>query len=199
MTIDIKRFEEDIKLLEKKDKKNCMLFYGSSTFTKWDITDIKRSFPLETIVNNGFGGSVAEEALYYSDRLVFPFRPKILCYYEGDNDAYCGYTPSKAFSFTKSLLDKITDIKIYVFSVKFSLSRIEKIDYYKEYNQLSWEYCLKRPNAYYIDFNKNLLKGSKIQNKYFMDDMLHLNSDGYAVVAKELKKVIKMENNIKKA
>ena len=187
MSVDLKRFQADVELLEKSIKKNVMLFYGSSTFAKWNVKDIKKYFPSETVVNNGFGGSVAEEALYYSDKLVFPFKPKILCYYEGDNDPYCGYTFTDAFCFTKTLLDKITDIPVYVLSVKYSSARFEKIGFYEKYNDLSRKYCRKKANAAYVDFNKNLLGKNGIQDKYFMNDRLHLNADGYAVLASALK------------
>ena len=57
------------------------------------------------MLSTGFGGSTAEEALYYYHQLVLPAKPSILVYYEGDNDLASGYTPSEILALTHRLFE----------------------------------------------------------------------------------------------
>ena len=56
------------------------------------------------LYNRAFGGSTAEEALYYYPRLVRPAAPRALLYYEGDNDIPMGYTPGRSGELTRRVL-----------------------------------------------------------------------------------------------
>ena len=61
-----------------------IVFYGSSSIRMWETMD-KDLAPLE-VLNHGFGGSSLNDAIYYADRLVFPFNPKAVVIYSGTND-----------------------------------------------------------------------------------------------------------------
>jgi len=89
------QIENDIqnKLKQYPPEKNGILFYGSSTMKNWRANDMcyKHMAPMK-ITNTGFGGSTAEEALYNYYRLVKPFNPGVIVYYEGANDINAGYS-----------------------------------------------------------------------------------------------------------
>ncbi|EDN72761.1 conserved hypothetical protein [Beggiatoa sp. SS] len=73
------RFEKQIRRFERNDKKNlphkdAIVFVGSSSITGWKT--LKKDMAPLKVINRGFGGSQAADALYYVDRIVIPYQPK---------------------------------------------------------------------------------------------------------------------------
>src|SRR5450432_3914149 len=82
-------FYSDIARFKKQDSmhfppKHAILFVGSSSFTKW--TDVQDYFPGYTIINRGFGGSTLPDVIRYADDVIFPYQPKQIVIYCGEND-----------------------------------------------------------------------------------------------------------------
>ena len=78
--IDLHRYREQIDeliagLAENPPAPGGVLLYGSSTMANWrgDGMCYRQLAPLP-VSNTGFGGSTAEEALYYYQQLVVPVR-----------------------------------------------------------------------------------------------------------------------------
>ena len=128
--VDFSRYAQEVETLTKRDEpKGETVFYGSSTFTFWGHGKLKDDMAPMRAVNRGFGGSTAHDALHYYERLIPPLRPKILVWYEGDNDLACGYTPEEILELTSELFDKMRSdfpgIKFLIVSVKQSPCREE--------------------------------------------------------------------------
>jgi len=87
--VELNRLAEQVAALEEGLRASPpapggILFYGSSTMVLWREEDLlQRQMAPLPVLSTGFGGSTAEEALYYYQRLVLPARPSILVYYEG--------------------------------------------------------------------------------------------------------------------
>lgn len=79
---DIQRFKHDDSIAFPPQ--NAILFVGSSSFTKW--TDVQDYFPSYKIINRGFGGSRLLDVITYADDIVFPYHPKQIVIYCGEND-----------------------------------------------------------------------------------------------------------------
>src|ERR1043165_5207848 len=82
-------FWDDIQAFKKEDSTNmppqhAILFVGSSSFTKW--TDVQSYFPQFAIINRGFGGSSLPDVIHYANDIIFPYHPKQVVIYCGDND-----------------------------------------------------------------------------------------------------------------
>ena len=83
------RFIEDIQAFKKQDSisfppQNAILFVGSSSFTNWK--DVQNYFPSHTIINRGFGGSSLTDVIRYANDIIFPYQPKQIVIYCGEND-----------------------------------------------------------------------------------------------------------------
>ncbi len=122
-----RRFEEQDR--KSPPPKNPILFVGASMIVRWDV---KKFFPdLETI-NRGFGGSEMIDVLHYVDRIVIPYKPRIVVLYEGDNDTAAGTSPEQVARNFEALVQKIHDAlpqtKIVDISVKPSLARWAIVD-----------------------------------------------------------------------
>ena len=63
---------------------NAVLFVGSSSFRKWQ--DIDNYFPSYKIINRGFGGSSIPEVTNYANDIIYPYHPKQIVIYCGEND-----------------------------------------------------------------------------------------------------------------
>src|SRR5829696_428711 len=82
-------FYDDVQKFKKQDStqfppRHAILFVGSSSFTNW--VDVKDYFPGHTIINRGFGGSSLPDVIYYADDIIFPYHPKEIIIYCGEND-----------------------------------------------------------------------------------------------------------------
>src|SRR5882757_5846520 len=90
-------FIDDIKAFKKQDSisfppKQAILFVGSSSFTKWK--DVADYFPGYTIINRGFGGSSIPDVIRYANDIIFPYHPKQIVIYCGENDLAASDTVS---------------------------------------------------------------------------------------------------------
>ena len=94
------RWEKEIQAFEAADKtnpppKNGVLFIGSSSIRLWKT--LAADFPKRKVINRGFGGSHLNDAVYYFDRIVTPYKPKTIVIYSGGNDINFGKTPEDVF------------------------------------------------------------------------------------------------------
>ena len=84
---DPSRFEKAIEAFESADKESPpepggIVCIGSSSMMRWD--DIKTDLAPLSIIHRGFGGSNMNDALYFADRIVLPYKPRAILMYEGD-------------------------------------------------------------------------------------------------------------------
>lgn len=181
------RFESEIQKFEAADQASPpqaggILFYGSSSARLWDLP---KSYPQFATVNRGFGGSDMEAAAHFYDRVVPAHKPRIVVLYEGDNDLNSGRTPCQVLADFEALIKKhkaaLPECQLICLSIKFSPSRAKLRLDQEAANALLKARCAKDPLLRYLDVATSLLDASGQPNpKYFKDDMLHLNPDGYA-------------------
>ena len=84
-----KPYFNEIAAFKEQDKKSfpakhAILFTGSSSFRMWN--NIQEDFPGYTILNRGFGGSTLQDVIYYAKDIIFPYRPRQLVIYCGENE-----------------------------------------------------------------------------------------------------------------
>jgi lysophospholipase L1-like esterase len=147
------------------------------------------------IINCGFGGSTAHDAAYWYDKVVKPLKPKLLVWYEGDNDVACGYSAPEVLEITSGLFDRMKKdfplLKILVVSVKKSIAREELWDKMDELNATMHNYAKNHEYIRYVDMNKIALdeKGSARADIY-LEDGLHFNGKGYELLTNLIKPII---------
>jgi len=196
-------YGDEIRLLiEKKNKhsqrKNLIVFYGSSTFRLWD--NIENDFSPFNILNFGFGGAYIEDCLKYFDSLFFDINPNGVVLYVGGNDLSLNYAPKKIFNLIKKLTGKfherLPQCKLFIVSIKPSYHRIKKMKQIITLNQMIKDYFDKSDRVFYVnifdlffDYKKEIIK------KYYLIDNLHLSNEGYAVWKREIHKSIDKELN----
>lgn len=186
---DIQNFKEQDSV--SSPPQNAILFIGSSSFTLWQ--KVQDSFPGYTIINRGFGGSTLPDQVRYVNDIVFPYNPKQIVIYCGENDLASSDTVTAAMVFDrfKELFElirqKFTDLPLVYISMKPSPSRRHLFSKMREANQSIKEFLSTQKNTVFIDVhNKMLNPTGKPIPEIFLDDSLHMNAKGYAIWKKEI-------------
>lgn len=181
------RFEAEIQKFEAAVQANpltpgSIVFYGSSSARLWDLP---QSFPQLVTVNRGFGGSDMAAANHFYERVIPPLKPQLIVLYEGDNDLNSGQTPCQVLAEFDALVAKhrvaLPETKLICLSIKYSPSRARLRLEQEAANALLKARCAKDDQLLYVDVSSSLLNANgQPDPRYFLKDMLHLNSDGYA-------------------
>lgn len=193
-------FAEDIAAFKKQDSvtfppKNAILFVGSSSFTKW--TDVQNYFPAHTIINRGFGGSSLTDVIRYTADIIFPYQPKQILIYCGENDIAGDSTVTGKIVFERfkqlftDIRNKFPKIPLAYISMKPSPSRWNMKERMLKGNALIKKYLKKKANTAFINVWKNMLgpDGKPIE-EIFIEDRLHMNAKGYAIWQKLIEPVL---------
>ncbi len=191
-------FEKDIAAFEAQDATNPpakggIEFYGSSTIRFWKTDE---DFPDLHILNRGFGGSQAADALYFADRAVIKYAPRLIVYYEGDNDLAHGKTPQEVSGDTKAFFEKVhaalPDAKFIYVCIKPSIERWKNIENIRATNKLVQDYAKDKPYITYLDIEPAILDAEgKPKPELFIEDGLHLSRAGYDEVNKLIRPLLK--------
>ena len=188
-------FWNDIQNFKKQDSvsfppRNAILLIGSSSFTKW--TDVQDYFPGYTIVNRGFGGSTLLDEIFYVNDIVFPYQPKQIIIYCGENDLASSDTVTAAmvsdrFKQLFQMIRNKTEAPIAYISMKPSPSRRHLFPKMREGNQLIKDFLATQKNTAFIDVHQKMLDSTgEPMPEIFLDDSLHMNAKGYAIWKKEM-------------
>ena len=153
------KFDAEINAFSKKDSlampaQGQILLYGSSTIRFWG-SSAKDLAEYQTI-NRGFGGSQTEDAIYYFDRMVVPYQPKLILFYEGDNDLAAGKSVESVYqdylTFMALVKEKCPNTQVAIYTLRPSLLREASMLKQRELNELYRVYCKKyKKKAFLID------------------------------------------------
>ena len=182
------KWEPEIAAFEAADQAAApvpggVVFYGSSSARLWDL---KTSFPTLPTVNRGFGGSDMAAAAHFYERVVPQHKPRVVVLYEGDNDLAAGRTACQILDDFEALLTRhraaLPETKLICLTIKYSPSRAQLRLDQEAANALLKARCARDPQLQFVDLASTLLDDQGTpQAKYFREDRLHLNPEGYAV------------------
>lgn len=189
-------FYEDIQAFKKQDSisfppKNAILFIGSSSFTLWK--DVQSDFPAHTIINRGFGGSTLLDQLRYVKDIVYPYQPKQIVIYCGENDLASSDTVSSNSVFSRFqqlfalIRDKYPDVPLVYISMKPSPSREHLLSKMREGNTMISDFLKTKQQTVFVNvYNEMIDDKGNPRAELFIEDKLHMNKQGYAIWQKLL-------------
>jgi len=189
-------FWNDIQNFKHQDSiqsppQHAILFVGSSSFTKW--TDVQNYFPGYTIVNRGFGGSSLPDVIRYAGQIIFPYHPRQIVIYCGENDlagsdTITAETVYERFAVLFDLIRKrLPDVPVIFISLKPSPSRWKLHEKMTNANDKIKDFLSKQKRTVFIDvYHKMLGQDGLPMPDIFIDDKLHMNAKGYAIWQKEI-------------
>lgn len=162
-----------------------IVFVGSSSIRLWN--DLETRFSDQPVViKRGFGGSQLLDCVKLVDRLVLPYKPRMVVVYAGENDLSEGASPHEVLerftAFVHAVRAQLPASRIAFVSIKPSPSRAGILASVRESNELIRAYSATEPQLDFIDvFSSMLGADGQPRPELFLDDRLHLNAEGYAL------------------
>ena len=185
-------FIDEIEVFKKMDSlhppaKNAILLVGSSSFRKW--TDVQSYFPLYPIINRGFGGSSIPDVVSYANDIIFPYNPRQILIYCGENDIAGSDTSisgkdvlerfKKLFFLIRS---RLPEVSIAFVSMKPSVSREKLWPVMVTGNRLIKKFLSRQKKTAFINvYDAMFLPDGTVMKDIFLADNLHMNAKGYAI------------------
>lgn len=194
------QYWNDIQAFKKQDSasfpgRGKILFVGSSSFTNWK--DVQSYFPGYPLINRGFGGSTLMDVIRYERDVIFPYQPKQIVIYCGENDfaASDTVTAEMVFSRFKQLFNDIRKelpkVPVAYISMKPSPSRIHLMPKVLEANLSIKNFLKQKRKTDFIDVYYKMLTGDgKPMPEIFLGDSLHMNAKGYAIWQKLIEPIL---------
>ena len=189
-------FADEIKAFKKQDSiqqppRHAILFVGSSSLRLWK--NIQNDFAGYTIINRGFGGSSLPDVIRYEKDIIFPYDPKQVIVYCGENDFASSDTVTVLTVVTRfktlftDIRNKWPKVPVAFISIKPSPSRWHLKSKIEEANAAIRSFLKKKKKTSYIDVYHKMLgaDGTPLPD-IFLEDKLHMNAKGYAIWQKEI-------------
>lgn len=182
-------FDNEIRDFKKQDSlsmpaKNGILFIGSSSIRKW--TDLEQRFSDKPIIRRGVGGCTIEQLVdYYTPYIMYPYQPRKIFIYAGENDIAAGktgeFTAREFYKLWAMIKQNLPNAEIYYMAIKPSPSRAKYFPEVSKANTLVKDFIKGRKKTYYVDVASVILDPTTKEpdTSLFESDMLHLNSKGY--------------------
>jgi hypothetical protein len=192
------RFAEQIAAYLKADETSPpppggILFIGSSIFRQWKKLP-QQMAPLP-VFNRAFGGSRTDEQLFYLDKIVLPYQPKIIVYYCGSNDINVNAEPehiaTRFKQFVERVRAKLPQTRIFFVSINRAPQKMDKWRQVDATNAMIRSYCEAARGLGYIDVNR-VLFDKRRQPRYdlYLPDKLHFTDRAYELFTPIIKPVI---------
>jgi lysophospholipase L1-like esterase len=172
----------------------AIVFVGSSSIRYW--TTLAEDFPGVVSINRGFGGSELADSVFYADRIVIPYRPRLVVLYAGENDLWDGKSPETILAdfhaFRTKVHAALPKTRIIFLAIKESPSRARVRAQVFEANRLIAADCATDPRCTFVDVATPLLDAQgRPRPELFRPDQLHLLPAGYAIWTKVLAPYLK--------
>lgn len=189
-------FYKDIEAFKKEDQssfpqKGSILFVGSSSFTNWK--DVQKDFPTYKIINRGFGGSSLTDLIRYAPTVIYPYQPKQVVIYCGENDFVSSTNANADTVFMRfsqlfgMIRRELPKAHILFVSIKPSPSRAKYMPEMVKANALIKSFLKKKTKTGFVDvYNKMLLTDGSPMTNIFLGDKLHMNRTGYDIWQKAI-------------
>ena len=186
------RFEKNVAAYEAADKvspppANAILLVGDSQFFRWKT--LGEDLPGYTIVNRGIDSFTMTDVVFFVNRLVLPYKPRMIVVHAGGNDVNTGRTPQQVLGDFQELVRAVRasmpKVPIVFSSVTPGPGRWSQAAVRTETNRLIKEYTQSQPNLVFLDlWTPMLTAGGQPRDDLWVEDRIHPNHTGYQLRAK---------------
>ena len=183
---DAGKWEKEVAAFEKAEiRKGGIVFTGSSTIRLWK--SLEKDFADLPVVNRGFGGSQMQDSAELAERIVVPQEPRMVVLFAGTNDIAAGKSPedvARSFeAWLSKMKDKLPKTELCFLEITSSPSRWEQREKVVAANQLIRPICEKAGVKFIAIREKFFGADGAPREELFAADRLHLNADGYKILA----------------
>ncbi len=173
---------------------NGIVFVGSSSIRFWET--LAQDFPALPVIRRGFGGSELADSSYYLDRIVFPYQPRTVVLYAGENDLNAGRPPEDIAAdfaaFCTKAFTALPQTRIIYLAMKPSPRRWALREKMERGNALIAALCSRDPRLTFVDVYTAMLGADgQPRPELFREDHLHMKPEGYAIWVHLLEPLLK--------
>lgn len=170
-----------------------VLFIGSSSIQFWH--SLAEDWPGVPVINRGFGGSDLTDSTYYADRIVWPYKPRLIVMYAGDNDVNQGASPAQVLAsfqaFVARSREGVPGVPVVYVSIKPSIARLALWPTMKAANEQIRAWAATQKDVRFVDIAPLMLDAQgRPRAELFRPDGLHMQPAGYALWIAALKPVL---------
>lgn len=186
---DPARWEPEVRAFEEADRRQPparggVLFVGSSSIRLW--TTLQQDFPRIRVINRGVGGSQIPEITALADRIVVPYRPRLIVFYCGTNDLANSRTVRQVVRDFREFVDRVhgslPGTRVAFVSIASNPARRALTPQFTAVNRLVERLALEDRRVDFIDVNAVMLgRSGEPRPELFVDDQLHMNEKGYRI------------------
>jgi lysophospholipase L1-like esterase len=192
------RFEPNVRLYEESDKQSmppagAILLVGDSQFFRWKT--VNEDLPGYTIINRGIDSFQTSDVNYFFDRLVTPYKPRMIIMHAGGNDVHTGKTTAQILTDYRTFVGKVRKIlptvPILISSTTPGPARWDEADKRKELNKALKDYAATEKNIQFVDlWDAMLTPDGKPREDLWVEDRIHPNHEGYLIRVRIMKPML---------
>ena len=184
-----KKFETEVSKLEAlreyEDKKDYILFVGSSSIRRWD--KLAENMQPYDAVKRGYGGAHFYDLIHFTERLVAPHKNAraMVCFVANDitgkdNDLTPREVKNLFKLFTRQVHSLFPMLPIFFIEITPTPKRWQVWDQTSTVNELIQNYTNKTQNIHFISTRDQFIGKNRLPvSEYFVKDSLHLSQKGY--------------------
>ena len=145
------------------------------------------------VIGRGFGGSWLPDATFYASRIILPYRPRQVLLFAGSNDIAANRSPEAVAAdfrlFVSVVRCILPTVRISFLEITSSPSRWSQRAHVVAANLLIRNITMTERGTDFIPARGLFLTsdGSAPRRELFAEDLLHLNSAGYDVLAQAVR------------
>jgi lysophospholipase L1-like esterase len=183
------RFEENVRAYEEADKTDpppahAILLAGDSQFYRWKT--LHEDLPDYTIVNRGIDSFQTSDLIYFADRLILRYAPRMIVLHVGGNDVNNGKTPDQILADFKTLVATVRttlpDVPIAFSSITPGPGRWSQAAQRTQTNLVIKRYVATQKGLLFIDlWDAMLTPDGQPREDLWVADRIHPNHEGYLI------------------
>jgi lysophospholipase L1-like esterase len=192
------RFEKNVVAYEAADKgsappQSAILLVGDSQFYRWKT--LAEDLPGYTIVNRGIDSFTTDDLVFFADRLVLPYKPRLIVVHVGGNDVNNGKTPEQVLLACQAFVAKVRaalpDVPIAFSSLTPGPARWSQAAQRQAANRLIKNYAAATPGLLFVDlWDAMLTPDGQPREDIWVEDRVHPNHAGYLLRVRIMKPIL---------
>ena len=191
-------FEKNVRAYEAADEKTppprgAILLAGDSQFFRWKT--LAEDLPGYTVINRGIDAFKLSDLVYFADRLVLPYKPRLIVLHVGGNDVHNGRTPEEVLASFKVFVEKVRAVlpavPIAFSSITPGPGRWNEAPVRQQTNQVIKDYVATQKNLHFIDlWDAMLMPDGQPREDLWVEDRVHPNHAGYLLRVKIMRPLL---------
>ncbi len=164
----------------------AILLVGDSQFYRW--TTLREDLAGYTLINRGVDSFQFSHLIRFSDRLIAPYKARMILVHAGGNDVHNGKSPARVLADFKTFVSKVRatnpEVPIVFSGITPGPGRWDEADQRRQANLEIKRYIQTQENLHFVDlWDAMLTADGQPREELWVEDRVHPNHAGYLLRA----------------